>query len=118
MAAYSAAIPGGVAVAPRPLNPDLLKRRGLIGIPQRSGWQKFTDVFVGIRESLRFVLQAPLALAPRVEAADATGHVVFSSHTFSDDTVVNLRRLAGTAGATLNDLLIRDLLIALPLAGP
>jgi hypothetical protein len=113
MAAYSAAVPGAIAVTPRSLNPDLLKRRGVLGIPHRSGWEKVTDAWFGMRESMRFLLQAPLALSPRVAPAEATGHVVFRSHTFTGAAVVALRRLAGEAGATLNDLLIRDLMIAL-----
>jgi hypothetical protein len=113
MAAYSAALPGSVAVALRPLNPELLKRRALLSIPLRNKLQKVADVFLAIRESLRFLFQAPLALSAQVDAKDATGHVVFSSYTFTDETVVNLRRLAGEAGATLNDLLLRDLMIAL-----
>ncbi len=113
LAAYAAAVPGGVAVQPRPLNPESLKRRGLIGIPKRSGWQSIGDVFVGAAESIRFLLGAPLSLPARVEPAAAVGHVVSRCHVFTGQTVVALRRLAGQGGATLNDLLIRDLMATL-----
>ncbi len=113
LAAYAAVHPDGPRVALRPLNPQRLIGRGVLGIPQRSRWQQVYDALTGIREGLRFVLQAPWPLAPKVEPGRAAGHVVFRSYTFTDDTVVQLRRLAGQAEATLNDVLLRDLMIAL-----
>ncbi len=113
MAAYSSALPEGPRVELRPLEPERLKGRGVLGIPPRNFWQQIFDVAVGMREGLRFILQAPVTLVARSAPEQAAGHVVFRSVTLADETVVQLRRLASSCGATLNDLLIRDLMITL-----
>ncbi len=76
---------------------------------------------IGTRESLQFLLQSPQPLAPaRQPLAGArqppageplvsdVGHL---SQTCPEDVAVALRRAAADAGATLNDLLLRDLFL-------
>lgn len=111
---YHNATPDSVPIEPRPLEPERLLTRGEIGMGGRSWWRQFTDVFAGAREGIKFFAQRP---APLAAVAGSEGGVSprpsFVTTMLSDEVSGSLRRLASESGATTNDLLMRELFIAL-----
>jgi hypothetical protein len=105
------------AVIPRNLDPTRLLQRGAAGVVPRSLYRRLTDPYVGAREGLRFFLQAPLPLAQGPESAvqppGATAPRPYLSEICCPEMTRALRRAASAAQVNLNDLLLRDLFIAL-----
>jgi hypothetical protein len=71
LAGYANALPGAEPVEPRPLEPERLKRRGLLHVTGRSLPRVLFDSVWGAIEGLRFLGGAPLVL-PR-QRAEAAG---------------------------------------------
>ena len=117
LAAYSSASPGAAAIELRPLDPERLPRRGNPGTDSRSLYRGLADALIGIREGARFFLQRPQPLAAPSNAPVAdcpvrqqTGYL---SQECPAELSAGLRCAASTLGVSVNDLLIRDLFLAL-----
>jgi len=117
LAAYAAAIPGTPEVAPRPLDPTRLALRGEAGLAGRGWMRKIGDALAGIREGAKFFLQAPkplMAAPPTAQRAQpATAFPTYCSVDCPQALVSDLRRYAAAHDATLNDVLLRDMFLAL-----
>lgn len=105
------------AVAPRPVEVDLLRRRGDFP-PVEGGWRSVVrDWYVAARLWGQIVLQkpAPLSLpaAQPNEAAAAAPFLSFATHALDPALVRRLRAKAGSLNMTMNDLLLRDMFLAL-----
>ena len=113
---YAAAFPQSAPVEARPLEPQRLNHRQDFGIDQRSFWRTVGDSLLGVREFVKFFAEAPRPLptmTPHVEGHTVARSAGFLSQPLSEEVTSGLRCAAGNAGATLNDLLLRDLLIAM-----
>jgi hypothetical protein len=116
---YHNAFPGDAPIEPRPLEVERLRTRGEMGMGGRSLWRQFTDVFVGAREGGTLLLQQPVSIAstrslqPSDPAAALPLRPFFVSARLSEATTRGLRQLAKQTGATTNDVLMRDLFLAL-----
>jgi hypothetical protein len=103
-------------VAARPLEPQRLKLRQDFGIDNRSLYRRLADSLIGVREGLRFFAEAP---RPLPSCTDSSGDaapctdVGFVSQALPEDVTAGVRLAAGKSGATINDLLLRDLFLAL-----
>ncbi len=117
LAGYAAAFPDAQPVVPRELRPDRLLGRGEIGLAGRSVYRRIADTIAGAREGARFFLQAPVPLAPTRSGTEPADRLPvrpgFHTAILPEPVVANLRRLASASGATLNDLLLRDLFLVL-----
>ena len=118
LAAYATAVGGGESsVEPRPIDPARLVNRGQASVPYRTPWQLVGDSFVGLWDGLKLLFARPLPLASVATPADETAaplqHPRFVTISCSPDVKAGLRRAAGDAGATTNDILLRDLFVVL-----
>ncbi len=117
LAGYAAAFPDAPPVVPRELRPDRLLSRGEVGLAGRSLYRRIADTIAGAREGARFFLQAPVPLAATRSGSDAVDRPPvrpgFHTAVLPQSVVASLRRLAATVGATLNDVLLRDLFLVL-----
>lgn len=102
---------GAPAVALRERRPDRLRNRGQVsrvGGPDRPWW---TDIGLGARSAYRVLKDTPDPLHPRRPPDDTPLVPTGRSPEDATDLLKPLRRAAARQGATLNDLLIRDLLL-------
>jgi hypothetical protein len=115
MAGYANAYPGATPVPPREVDIDRLTQRGAAGLTPRSLLRKITDSFVGVREAARFFLQSPrpLARAANSDASKSPLRPNLVSQTLSEETTLGLRQEATRTGATVNDVLLRDMFVTL-----
>lgn len=112
---YHNAFGGTTPIEARPLEAERLLGRGEIGMGGRSLWRQFTDVFAGAREGIKFFWQRPAplaAMAPRSGPAEQLRPSFVTAY-LSEETTQGLRRIASEAGATTNDLLMRELFVTL-----
>jgi hypothetical protein len=112
---YHNAFGGAPPIEARPLEPARLLGRGEIGMGGRSVWRQITDVFAGAREGIKFFWQrpAPLAAASTEGVPARQLRPSFVTAFLSAETTRGLRRIASEAGATTNDLLMRELFVML-----
>lgn len=117
MVGYAAAFAHVAPIAPRTLDPFRLKSRGDMGVVGRKLRQRIVDTVIGTRESIRFVLQKPCSLEPaRASTADCGESPLrpgYLTETCSKEVTLGLRQFATSVGATVNDLLMRDLFLTL-----
>ena len=117
LAAYAAAVGGEAIVAPRGLVPSRLVTRAQASVPYRTPWQQVGDSFVGLWEGLKLLFGRPQTIAaPTTREPDARAmgqQPAFISVTCSAEVKAGLRRVADEAGATTNDVLLRDLFLVL-----
>lgn len=116
LAGYANAVPGAEPIEPRALEPQRLVDRGTLGLTGRSLWRKFIDSLAGTREGAKFMGQRPVALAPGKKADSASSESprpTFKVVQCSQEMARGLRAVATSAGATVNDVLMRDLFITL-----
>ncbi len=120
LAAYAAALGGEPLVEPRELVPARLLTRAQASVPYRTPLQQIGDSFVGLWEGLKLLFARPQALAAGAKGATAPEPTVraperpgFITMTCSAETKAALRRVAAGAGATTNDVLLRDLFVVL-----
>jgi hypothetical protein len=117
MVGYAAAYSNNTPVSPRTLDPSRLKARGEVGIVGRTLRRRITDSFIGAREGLRFALQKPHPLEPArastVGSSELPLRPGFITESCSNEVTLGLRRVATSVGATVNDLLLRDLFLTL-----
>lgn len=111
MVGYHNALADSAPIEPRPLDPDKLRQRGLFGIPVRTPWQQIYDIWVSVREGLRFFREAPLPLPRGSAPIDASCRDPLITRTLPPETAEALRRAATRTGAMTNDVLIRDLML-------
>jgi hypothetical protein len=112
---YHNAFNDAVPLEARPLEPERLLTRGEIGMGGRGVWRQITDVLAGAREGIKFFWQRP---APLAALASPPPNAVpprpsFVTAFLSPATTHALRSLASQAGATTNDLLMRELFVML-----
>jgi len=126
LAGYAAAIGTTPVVAPRPLDPTRLLRRGDPGTAGRPLLQRVLDQFIGSWEGYKFFFDNPLPLAasPSRSAGPApllppdpldptpAAHY-YQSRTISKEIMGGLKRAATRAEATVNDVLLRDMFLTL-----
>jgi hypothetical protein len=110
---YNAATPGAAPVAARPLEPERLRRRGAIPVMARSLALRLVEPFLGVWEGYRFFSAAPLTLTGANPSPRRGGQAQFVTHTCNRAEVEGLRVAATRAKATLNDVLLRDLMVTL-----
>ncbi|PQO44272.1 hypothetical protein [Blastopirellula marina] len=113
---YNNATPGAKPTTPRKLEPERLKNRCNSALENPTIWQGLCDVGSGIASAYRFFAERPLPLtsglaqlpadAPRKQRGMIT-------KSLSNETTVALRKFSTESKVTLNDLLIRDLFLAL-----
>ena len=103
------------------LDSNLLLGRGEFGTPPTPATPTPTthpwrDFFGGAKESAKFLLQPPRPLAPDLQdkGPDSTvPEAGFITYQLPEEQLPALRRKAEEAGASLNDLLLRDLFLTL-----
>jgi len=105
------------AAAPRPVEVDLLRHRGDFP-PVEGGWRSVVrDWYVAARLWGQIVLQKPAPLrvpaAQPDEAATAAPFLSFETHALDPALVRRLRAKAGSQEMTMNDLLLRDMFLAI-----
>jgi hypothetical protein len=110
--------PGADEAAFRPLDAELLRRRARFGLSWPRVLLRLPAELWGLTVGLAaFALIRPAALAsPRQPALDEAARLTAldcPSHTFDRAELAGLRAAARAARATLNDVLLRDLLVAL-----
>lgn len=112
---YHNAFPGSTPIDARPLEPERLLGRGEIGMGGRSVWRQITDVFAGAREGIKFFWQRPAPLAATATRSGPGEQLrpSFVTANLSEETTRGLRRIASEAGATTNDLMMRELFVTL-----
>jgi NRPS condensation-like uncharacterized protein len=100
-----------------PLDQQLLARRTFYG---RNIWQRFKMIphqAVGLLGAREFVMRRPQPILPQVESFESpetpVGFPAGIVHCFEPDDLLALRAAAKRDGATINDLLIRDVFLAL-----
>lgn len=102
----------------RPLDPELLRARMRFGITRwRAVLRVPLEIWGVVAGLAMFLLLRPQPLVspqrPIDEEADSPLLLDFPAHTFESDELNRLRDAARAAGATMNDLLLRDLLLAM-----
>ncbi|TWT34290.1 hypothetical protein [Blastopirellula retiformator] len=113
---YNNATPGAKPATPRKLEPERLLDRCNSALENPSVWKGLCDVGSGIASAFRFFADRPLPLTSGLPLAEPgaerkqRGPV---SVALSNETTVALRRFSTETKVTLNDLLLRDLFLAL-----
>lgn len=99
----------------RPLDATRLFKRGSQAAPPMSWWTILRDWAVGAGLWTRFAWQSPMVLAaPSTPPAQpSTNSLDFSSQTLPAGVLSSLRRMMSHTDCTLNDLLLRDLLLTM-----
>ncbi len=132
LAAYHLACTGELPARQRPIEPKRLAGRGRFGL---NGWRLFArlpaEAWALVVGSATFFLLRPLPVAlprseapgphvscdvqrgPATHAADLACLTEMPAHTFAPEPSRRLLAAAKAAGSTLNDLLLRDLFLAL-----
>ena len=115
LAAYAIAA-GDNSVTMRRLEPQRLLGRGDLGTAGRSVYRGVIDALIGAREGARFFVQRPHPLPPMQspplsEAERPRNRALLDS--CSVEVTAGLRRAATLLQANVNDLLMRDLFLAL-----
>ena len=99
------------------LIPRSLKHRGDVGITGRPILRRIVDSIIGSREGARFLLQSPRPLAtlgvPGAAITESPPRPGFVTIACPQHVAVGLRRQASRTGATVNDVLMRDLFVVL-----
>ena len=115
LALYSSLYPGGPAITLRPLKPARLLRRGVAAISKRKWHQQLLDFTIDVREVLKFLVQVPANLASSNRPTDSLRPTQAEMRTRSlgPELTAKLRSAAARAGATVNDVLLCDLFVAL-----
>ena len=131
LVAYAAQTGGEATATLADLDVARLAVRGHFGLAPRPWRQRLRETIFGAKEALRLYREKPLSIAipresqrdtdaqERTESASddgrpsAGGSLVFASQRFSGDMLRKLRVAATDANATLNDLLLHDLFLAL-----
>ncbi len=100
---------------PPPLELERLRLRDNYGPDLRTRVRKGIDWWITARESARFVVQSPRPLPNGEVAATGTqqSEIGFLSQPLSEEVTAGLRRAAAQAKATINDVLLRDLFVAM-----
>jgi hypothetical protein len=104
------------AVAPRPVNVELLRHRG--DFPPVEGWRAvLRDWYVGARLWGEIVLHKPAPLSLPVatpgQAATPPPFLSFETQALDAALVRRLRAKAGSLEMTMNDLLLRDMFLTI-----
>ncbi len=115
LAAYAAQLEGGELELP-PLQTERLRDRGIYAASRLGQWLRRPFEMLCIAGSAEYFLQRPVPLAlPDAEAADEgdpSPRLAAPRHRLTVDETEALRSAAREQGATLNDLLLRDLFLA------
>lgn len=95
--------------------PEQLRGRNHFPISATGSWQRLSRFAFGVREAVKFSLKkiAPLRSEPfAAEPVDNLGRQRTAYH-LGSELLARLRRAAATSHTTLNDLLLRDLLLSI-----
>ena len=115
LAVYAAALEGGTPKL-RPLRAERLRDRGIYAGSRLTQWLRWPFEVLCIAGSAEYFLQRPVPLAlPDAEAADGSDpspRLAAPRHRFTADETEALLSAARQQGATLNDVLLRDLFLA------
>jgi hypothetical protein len=116
LSGYATASPGsqGQPTA-REIDLARLLVRGDAGLSGRSRMQRLGDSVAGAREGAKFFIQRPQTLAPSTSRVDTTTPLrpTYITATLDESTTTELRGVAAEAGATANDVLLRDLYLTM-----
>lgn len=115
--AYHAARESQPVVLP-PLDPLRLRARGEFGVPTPTLWTRFRERCRRIRFWIPLLVREPQPLAAPVDTASSPapcepGPGAFHTRVIDGERVARLRRAAAAQQATLNDVLLCDLLLAI-----
>jgi hypothetical protein len=108
---------GHSAFSLRPLDTARLRKRGTFEVPARSIWQQTGDLWRGIHGNWRWYRDEPRPIESLNGKASPAGQPLrrpaFVVHEIDGEAFRWLRRTAQESSATLNDLLLKELFLAL-----
>jgi len=112
---HNALSPPGACQALRALDPGRLRQRGKFGLSPLKYLLRAHKELLGLLGSTEYFMHRPVPLAgsaPLPDAAACEFPAIFA-HTFSAADTDKLRKLVAQIGGTVNDLLLRDLFVAI-----
>jgi hypothetical protein len=101
----------------RPLDPGKLRGRGTFGLTFPTLLKMAPQQLVGVLRGRHFLTRRPVPLVPHRPCPNddipPKGYPATLHHVFDEESTIRGRRTAKHLGVTLNDLLVRDLFLAL-----